>query len=130
MKGDTIPSAIEIIRDRDAGKDIFQLTDSPGALTHHLYFTSPTMTQDNESVIYGSDREVEGRFDLYKLEFGSFNSVQLTEAEGIWTQGAAFAPDGARCSSAGTTTTSGRWTWRPWRSGRCGTWRRPPRLAT
>lgn len=95
MKGDTIPSAIEIIRDRDAGKDIFRLTDSPGALTHHLYFTSPTMTQDNSWVIYGSDREVEGRFDLYKLEFGSFNSVQITEGEGIWTQGAAFAPDGS-----------------------------------
>jgi len=94
VKGDAIPSAIEILRDEETRKDVFRLTDSPGATTHHLYFTSPTFTKDMKWLIYGSDRE-EGQFNLYKMEFASFDSVQLTGGEDIWTQGATVAPDGS-----------------------------------
>ena len=94
MKGDTIPSAIEILRDQEIHREVFRLTDSPGATTHHLYFTSPTFTRGMEWLICGSDRE-EGHFNLYKMKFSSFESVQLTEGEGIWTQGATIAPDGS-----------------------------------
>jgi len=94
MKGETIPSALEIVRDQETRKDLFRLTDSPGATTHHLYFTSPTFTKETKWLIYGSDRE-QGHFNLYKMSFGSFESVQLTEGEGIWTQAATVAPDGS-----------------------------------
>jgi len=94
MKGDTIPSALEILHDQETHREIFRLTDSPGATTHHLYFTSSTFTKDMKWLIYGSDREG-GHFNLYKMQFGHFDSFQLTEGEGIWTQGAAIAPDGS-----------------------------------
>jgi oligogalacturonide lyase len=94
MKGDTIPSSIEIIRDQQTRNEIFRLTDSPGALTHHLYFTSPTFTKDMEWLVYGSDREEGGQFNLYKFRFSTFESIQVTEGQGIWTQGATIAPDG------------------------------------
>jgi len=92
MKGDTIPSYIEIVRDPETREQVFRLTNSPEALTHHLYFTSPSFTRDTQWLVYGSDRE-EGHFDLYAMRFKSFESVQLTEGGGIWTQGAAIAPD-------------------------------------
>ena len=95
MKGDTIPSKIEILRDRETRKEVFQLTDSPGATTHHLYFGSPTFTQDMKWVIYGSDRAEEAHFNLYKMRFSAFESTQLTEGGGIWTQGATIASDGS-----------------------------------
>ena len=94
MKGDTIPSDIEILRDEETRREVFRLTDSPGATTHHLYFTSPTFTKDMKWLIYGSDRE-EGHFNLYKMKFSSFESMQLTEGEGVWTQGATIASDGS-----------------------------------
>jgi len=94
MKGDTIPNAIEILRDQETRKEVFRLTDSPGAMTHHLYFTSPTFTKNMDWLIYGSDQE-EGRFNLYKVKFSSFESVQITEGGGIWTHGATIAPDGS-----------------------------------
>lgn len=79
MKGETFPSQRQSFRDAISGRKVWQLSDTPNATTHHLYYIKPTITPDGEWLIHCSDRD-QGHFNLYAMNTHTWESVQLTES--------------------------------------------------
>jgi len=78
VKGETCPPQRRSFRDAISGNKVWQLTDTPNATTHHLYYVKPTVTPDGEWLIYCSDWD-HGHFNLYAMHTRTWESVQLTE---------------------------------------------------
>lgn len=78
MKGETFPAQRQSFRDGVSGRRVWQLTETPGATTHHLYYNKPTITPDGDWLITCSDRDG-GHFNLYAMHVQTWESVQLTD---------------------------------------------------
>ncbi|MDF2962268.1 MAG: hypothetical protein K0S39_4003 [Paenibacillus sp.] len=82
MKGTTVQHTFRNRADEATGKQVRQLTSTPGN-HHHLYFTSSSFTLDNKQVLYIS-ADLQGNPNIFKLSLESGEAVQLTDnREGI-----------------------------------------------
>lgn len=77
-KGKWFPSEARRYRDRETGREVLQLTNSP-FYSGNLYFTAQSFTRDNKGLVFLSNRPAKTELYMAELETGRFQ--QLTEAE-------------------------------------------------
>lgn len=92
-KGKMYPSQRKSHKDAKSGRTVWQLTDTPGRTTQTLYFTNRHATLDSRWLVYASDRGSQaGKFNLFKMDLRSGESIQLTESGAV----VAHTPDISR----------------------------------
>ena len=75
--GTTYPPELTTYTDSQTGRRVTQLTNS-NAKDYHLYFYNPTVTPDNQYLIFISERT--GISNLFRLDLNTGEIVQLTDA--------------------------------------------------
>jgi oligogalacturonide lyase len=95
-KGSVYPDQRRKYTDSKTGHIVWQMTDTPGRLTHAQYFTQLAVTPDGEWMIYGSDRANDpGQLNLFKINLKSGESVQLTDStNNVVPRWSHLSPDG------------------------------------
>jgi oligogalacturonide lyase len=87
-KGDTFESRVSEVKDDRAVNRTLQLTDN-GAHNRHMYFCAPTFTDHGATLVYISS--LGGSQNFYTMDLDTFESRQLTDAEGVFAGGAWFS---------------------------------------
>jgi oligogalacturonide lyase len=87
-KGRTYPDSIFRYEDPESGREIVRLTDYLGH-SNHLYFTDPCWIEDNESLIFTSDRE--NQSNLFRYDLSDHAIRQLTDLKGAGRPGGCFS---------------------------------------
>jgi oligogalacturonide lyase len=77
--------------DEETGCRVLRLTEHP-SINHHLYFLTPSLTPDEQTLIFASYRT--GRCEYYRRGFPDGETVQLTDEEGVHGYSGLIAPDG------------------------------------
>jgi hypothetical protein len=80
-------------RDEETGCRVLQLT-SHGAINHHLYFLTSSLTPDEQGLVFASYRT--GRCEFFHRGFPSGDTVQLTDEAGVHGYSGLITPDGRR----------------------------------
>lgn len=86
-KGDLFQSEAKRLKDDRAVRPTVQLTEND-AHNRHLYLYAPTTADGGGTLIYISARA--GAQNFYRMDLSTFQSTQLTDAEGIFAGGAWF----------------------------------------
>jgi hypothetical protein len=86
-KGSRSPSEAVRLDDGGTGATVWQVTRGE-AISHNLYFLSPSILPDGERVIFASHRD--GRANFFCAPFRGGPIVQLTDADGINGYSAVF----------------------------------------
>ncbi len=95
-KGKIYPDQRRRYRDSKTGRTVWQMTDTPGRVTHAQYFTQPACTPDGHWLVYGSDRgSAPEQLNLFKMDLESGESIQLTDSDRDLTpRWSHISPDG------------------------------------
>ncbi len=95
-KGQVYPDQRRKYRDSKTGHVVWQMTDTPGRISHAQYFTQPGATPDGKWLLYGSDRGSEpGQLNLFKMNLQTGESIQLTESNrNLVPRWSHLSPDG------------------------------------
>jgi oligogalacturonide lyase len=95
-KGQVYPDQRRKYRDSKTGHIVWQMTDTPGCVTHAQYFTQVGTTPDGEWLFYGSDRGCEkGQLNIFKMNLKTGESIQLTESnKNVFPRWSHPSPDG------------------------------------
>jgi len=95
-KGQIYPDQRRKYTDSKTGHTVWQMTDTPGRITHAQYFSQPGTTPDGKWLLYGSDRGSEkGQLNLFKMNLQSGESIQLTESnKNLVPRWSHLSPDG------------------------------------
>lgn len=96
QKGKRYPDQRRRYRDSKTGRTVWQMTDTPGRVTHAQYFTQPACTPDGRWLVYGSDRgSGPDQLNLFKMDLETGESIQLTESDRSLTpRWSHISPDG------------------------------------
>jgi oligogalacturonide lyase len=86
-KGSRLPSEAAGLEDAQTGAAQWQVTQG-AAVSHNLYFLSPSILPDRERLVFASYRD--GRANFYCAPFRGGDIVQLTDADGINGYSAVF----------------------------------------
>jgi hypothetical protein len=94
--GQTFPDQRRKYTDNKSGKVVWQMTDTQGRYNHVPYYSSAHGTPDGKWLIFSSDRagEEAGRFNFYKMNLLTGESVQLTESGIVQHDACDLAPNG------------------------------------
>lgn len=79
-KGRIWPGEWKGFKDPVSGVNIKQLTDHKGH-SHHVYFTNSGWYDNDQKLLFGSDRE--NRTNLFSIDLGSGEITQLTDLEPV-----------------------------------------------
>ncbi|MFB3905952.1 MAG: oligogalacturonate lyase family protein [Acidobacteriota bacterium] len=95
-KGKIYPDQRRHYRDSKTGRTVWQMTDTPGRVTHAQYFTQPAATPDGRWLVYGSDRgSAPEQLNLFKMDLQTGESMQLTESDrNLTPRWSHISPDG------------------------------------
>lgn len=87
-KGQGYPDERRKYTDSKSGKTVWQLTNSAqGRKASYSYYNVPKVTPDERWALYSSDRAsaAPGKYNLFKMDLRTGESVQLTESSDIET---------------------------------------------
>lgn len=95
-KGKVYPDQRRKYRDSKTAKIVWQMTDTPGRISHAQYFTQAGTTPDGEWLFYGSDRGCEkGQLNIFKMNMKSGQSIQITDSnKNVFPRWSHPSPDG------------------------------------
>jgi len=95
-KGKHYPDQRRRYRDSKTGRTVWQMTDTPGRVTHPQYFTQPAGTPDGRWLVYGSDRgNAPDQLNLFKMDLETGESIQLTDSDrNLTPRWSHVSPDG------------------------------------
>lgn len=79
-KGDWIKNTFYNYQDEKTGIGVTRLTN-PENVSHHMYFYNNMMTSDGKRLLYCT--EVNGERQLYLMDLGSGDAVQVTDGTGV-----------------------------------------------
>jgi hypothetical protein len=92
MKDARFPSELARERDEATGAPVFRLTSAP-CINHHAYFLNPSLTPDEEALLFSSNRS--GAWQLYSVEpFPDGEIRQWTGGEPLHPFSPAIHPGG------------------------------------
>jgi oligogalacturonide lyase len=80
-------------RDEATGRRVLQLT-TDGSINHHLYFLTPSLTPDEQTLIFASYRT--GRCEYFRRGFPAGESMQITEEPDVHGYSGLISSDGRR----------------------------------
>lgn len=95
-KGHIFPDQRRKYKDSKTGHTVWQMTNTPGKITHAQYFTQSATTPDGRWLIYGSNRSgVEGQgLNLFKMDLQTGKSIQLTDSKNCVPRWSCLSPNG------------------------------------